>query len=69
MIFKKTFKSTQKKNPNIFIERKKIFQSKNLNLNFLLSKRFLWMNDYIKKGSVVIELGSGNGCIKNLIYL
>ena len=67
MIFKKTFKSTQKKNPNIFIERKKIFQSKNLNLNFLLSKRFLWMNDYIKKGSVIIELGSGNGCIKKIL--
>ena len=67
MFFKKTFKSTKKKNPNIFIERKKIFQSKNQNLNFLLSKRFLWMNNYIKKKSVVIELGSGNGCIRKIL--
>jgi len=67
MLFKKTFKSTKKKKPNIFVERKKIFKSKNLNLNFLLGKRFLWMNDYIKKGNIVIELGSGNGCIKKIL--
>ena len=34
------------------------------NLDFLLFKRFNWMNDFIKKGSTVIDLGSGAGLIK-----
>jgi SAM-dependent methyltransferase len=39
----------------------------NKNLIFLLKKRFLWMNEYIKNKKVVIELGSGNGLIKHFL--
>ncbi len=67
MFFGKSFKSTKKKNPNIFLERKRIFKSKNPNLNYLLKKRFLWMSKYLKNKKTVIELGSGNGCIKKIL--
>ena len=67
MFFKKEFKSTKKKNPDIFSERKKIFSSKNKNLTFLLNKRFYWMEKHLKGKKIIIELGSGNGCIKKII--
>jgi len=67
MLFGKSFKSTKKKNPNIYFERKRIYNSNNPNLNFLLKKRFLWMNNYLKNKKIIIELGSGNGCIKKII--
>jgi SAM-dependent methyltransferase len=67
MFFKKEFKSTKKKNPDIFSERKKIFSSKNKNLTFLLNKRFYWMVKHLKGKKIIIELGSGNGCIKKII--
>ena len=41
--------------------------SKNKNLIFLLNKRFSWMKKYIKGKKTIIELGSGNGCIKKII--
>ena len=31
------------------------------NLDYLLKKRFTWMNDYIKPGMKVLEVGSGSG--------
>ena len=67
MLFGKSFKSTKKKNPDIFLERKRIYNNNNINLNYLLKKRFLWMNDYLKNKKIIIELGSGNGCIKKII--
>ena len=41
--------------------------SKNKNLIYLLNKRFSWMKKYIKGKKTIIELGSGNGCIKKII--
>jgi hypothetical protein len=46
--------------------RKKFF-SKNKNFIFLLKKRFLWMKKYIKNKKTVIEIGSGNCLIKNIL--
>lgn len=31
------------------------------NLNYLLEKRYRWMNDYISKGDTVVEIGCGAG--------
>ncbi len=67
MFFGKSFKSTKKKNPNIFSERERIYNYNNQNLNYLLNKRFLWMNKYLKNKKIIIELGSGNGCIKKVL--
>ena len=41
--------------------------SDNKNLIYLLNKRFSWMKKYIKRKKIIIELGSGNGCIKKVI--
>ena len=41
--------------------------SDNKNLIYLLNKRFSWMKNYIKRKEIIIELGSGNGCIKKII--
>ena len=67
MLFKKKFISKSLKSPDIFENRKKIFSSKNPNLIYLLEKRFRWMEKYIKNKKIVIELGSGNGCIKKIL--
>ena len=39
----------------------------NGNLKFLLSKRFVWMKKFINNKKTVIEIGSGNGLIKQLL--
>jgi len=39
----------------------------NQNLNFLLKKRFSWMKKFTKNKKIIIELGSGNGFIKNFL--
>ncbi len=49
---------------DVFLARKTFLNEKNNNLEFLLYKRFNWMNHYIKKGSKVIYLGSGAGLIE-----
>ena len=67
MLFKKKYISKSIKSPNIFENRKKIFSSKSPNLIYLLEKRFKWMKKYINKKKIVIELGSGNGCIKKIL--
>mgnify|MGYP004255108037 FL=1 len=41
--------------------------SKNKNLIYLLNKRFSWMKKYLKGKKIIVELGSGNGCIKKII--
>ena len=49
---------------DVVLARKIFLNEKNNNLEFLLYKRFNWMNLYIKKGSKVIDLGSGAGLIE-----
>ena len=67
MLFKKKYISKNLKSPNIFDNREKIFLSKNPNLIFLLQKRFKWMEKYINKKKIIIELGFGNGCKKKIL--
>ena len=49
--------------------RKKIFKNSNSNLDYLLNKRFYWMKKFIpkNKNKIIIELGSGSGCIKKVL--
>ena len=63
MFLKKKYVSKSIKNPNILVNRKKILSNNNPNLIYLLNKRFKWMDKYIKN-KIIIELGSGNGCLK-----
>ena len=63
------YKSKKKK---VFLEnqvRDKIFNRCSGNLKFLLNKRFKWMKEFINKknNKIIIELGSGSGCIKTII--
>ena len=63
------YKSQKKK---VFLEnevRDKIFNHCSNNLKFLLNKRFKWMEKFINKknNKIIIELGSGSGCIKKII--
>ena len=67
MFLKKKFISKSEKNPDIFENRKKIQNSKNSNLTYLLNKRFKWMEKYTNNKKVIIELGSGNGCLKKIL--
>ena len=67
MLFKRRYISKSIKSPNIFENRKKIFSSNSPNLIYLLEKRFKWMEQYINKKKIIIELGSGNGCIKKIL--
>ena len=67
MFLPREYKSSKKK---IFHEndvRKKIFYKKDNNLKYLLSKRFFWMKKHLKKKKIIIELGSGSGCIKKIL--
>lgn len=61
------YKPKKIKKDNIQNSRDKIFNNNHKNLNFLLEKRFKWIEKYIKNKKKVIELGSGNGCIKKII--
>ena len=45
----------------------KYYKSKNNNLDFLLKKRFNWMNNFIKVNDFGIEVGSGVGFSKDYI--
>jgi len=45
----------------------KYYKSKNKNLDFLLKKRFDWMNNFINENDVGIEVGSGVGFSKDFI--
>lgn len=67
MMFLKEYKPKKIKKTNVLSSRKKIFGKLNQNLQYLLEKRFTWINKIIKNKQVVIELGSGNGCIKRFI--
>ena len=67
MFFKTKYICKTNKSPNVFENRRKILNSKNPNLIYLLNKRFKWIEKYIERKKVIIELGSGNGCIKKVI--
>ena len=67
MFFLKEYKAKKIKAPDNFSNRKRIMSSKNKNLIYLLNKRFSWMKKYIRGKKTIIELGSGNGCIKKII--
>ena len=68
MFFLKEYKAKKIKAPDNFANRKRIISSENKNLIYLLNKRFFWMNKYIKNKKIIVELGSGNGCIKKIIH-
>ena len=53
MFFLREYKPKRIKDDDVCNSRKKIFQSNNKNLDFLLRKRFLWMNDYIKNKKII----------------
>tara|TARA_B100001564_G_scaffold313188_1_gene286546 strand:+ start:3266 stop:4066 length:801 start_codon:yes stop_codon:yes gene_type:complete len=67
MFFLKEYKAKKIKAPDIFKNRARILSSRNKNLIYLLNKRFSWMKKYTKDKKIIIELGSGNGCIKKII--
>ena len=67
MFFIKEYKCKKNKEPDIYLSRKKIFQSQDKNLLYLINNRFLWMKKFIKNKKIVIELGSGNGCVKRVL--
>ena len=67
MIFLKEFNPKKIKKCDISESRKRFINKKNRNVRFLLEKRFLWMNEFIKGKKVIIELGSGNGASKDIL--
>ncbi len=67
-IFKKK-KNRMRNDSNLLQAREYFFTKKNKNLHFLLKNRFNWMNNYIKNGDNVIELGSGAGLLKEFINI
>ena len=67
MLLKKKYISKHLKSPDIFKNREKVIKSNNPNLIYLLKKRFKWMEKYINKKKIIIELGSGNGCLKKIL--
>lgn len=46
---------------DVALARKKFLAKKFNNLDYLLQERYQWMNQYIKEGEKVIEIGSGAG--------
>ena len=52
---------------NTKIARDLYYSSKSQNVKFLLEKRFSWMNEFIDKNDIGIEVGSGAGFAKDFI--
>jgi len=52
---------------NTRVARETYYSSKSNNVKFLLSKRFGWMNKFIKETEHGIEVGSGAGFSKDFI--
>ena len=67
MIFPKKFTPKRIKKCDIKQSRKRFKDKGNTNLRYLLEKRFLWMNQYIKNKKNIVELGSGNGACKDVL--
>ena len=70
-IFKKIQFSTKENRMNSMANTKHArdlyYSTKYQNVKFLLEKRFLWMNNFIEKDDVGIEVGSGAGFTKDFI--
>jgi len=60
-------KSRMKNAGNIEEALKNISKGKNKNLYFHLKQRFEWMNEYIQKDDIGLEVGSGTGSSKEFI--
>jgi SAM-dependent methyltransferase len=60
-------KNLMKNEGDVEAARNYYFLNRPNNLNFLLKKRYEWMNKYISDNSKVIELGSGAGFAKEFI--
>ena len=67
MIFFDEFTPKKLKSFSIYKSRKRFINKKNNNLIFLLKKRFIWMDKYIKDKKIIYELGSGNGASKEIL--
>ena len=67
MFFTREFNPKKIKKCDTFKSRSKIIKNTNKNLRYLLEKRFAWMHKFIRKKKKVIELGSGNGLIKEVL--
>jgi len=53
---------------NVISARKKFLDRRPNNLSILLKNRYSWMNNYIKNGDRVVELGSGAGFSREFIH-
>ena len=72
MIFPKVYKPKHSENRlkhegDLINSRRYYYKNKPNNLHFLLKKRFEWMNEYIKKGDKVLEVGAGSAFSKEFI--
>ncbi len=72
MFLKKTYEPALNKNllgkaDDVEKSRENFIKTKPSNLLFLLEKRYLWMNNWIKKNDLGIEVGCGNGLSKLFI--
>jgi len=52
---------------DVLLARKKFYSYNNKNLQFLLKHRFSWMNDFIEKDDIGMEVGCGTGISKEFI--
>ena len=52
---------------DVLLARKKFYLNDSNNLRFLLKQRFSWMNDFIEKDNIGIEVGCGTGISKEFI--
>lgn len=52
---------------NVVLARETYNKYKPQKLEFLFHKRFDWMNEYIKKGDKVLDIGSGTGIARDFI--
>ena len=48
--------------------RERFFRDRPRNLEFLLRKRYAWMNDYISDSARVVEFGAGAGFAKEFVH-
>ena len=60
-------KNRMKSIANTKIAREMYYSSKSQNLRYLLIIRFTWMNEFINKDDIGIEVGSGAGFSKEFI--
>ena len=64
MFFIKEYKAKNIKEPDILKNRKRVLSSKNLNLLYLLNKRFSWMKKFIKEKKLLLSWGQVTAALK-----